>query len=83
MSNGIVTWVPEVKLYTKCSIKIKDFPFDSQCCEINFYSWAHTSRQMTIKQFGNKHVTNLSHLRFNIFILFAIISMNFVIFFVY
>ena len=57
MSNGIVTWVPEVKLYTKCSIKIKDFPFDTQCCEINFYSWAHTSSQMKIQINGNKNET--------------------------
>ena len=62
MSNGIVTWVPEVKLYTKCSIKIKDFPFDTQCCEINFYSWAHTSSQMKIQINGNKNKTNITHL---------------------
>ena len=62
MSNGIVTWVPEVKLHTKCSIKIKDFPFDSQCCEINFYSWAHTSAQMKIQIVDNKNTTNLQHL---------------------
>jgi hypothetical protein len=65
MSNGIVTWVPEVKLYTKCSIKIKDFPFDTQCCEINLYSWAHTAEQMVILQYGNKNVTNLTHLAHN------------------
>ena len=46
-------------------LKVKDFQFDRQCCEINFYSWAHTSRQMNILQFGNKNVTNVTHLSYN------------------
>ena len=64
-SNGQVTWVPEVRLYTRCFIKISDFPFDTQCCQISFYSWAHTAKQMKIQQFGNKNVTNTTHLSFN------------------
>jgi hypothetical protein len=64
-SNGLVTWVPEVKLHTKCVIKVKDFPFDTQCCEINFYSWAHTSSQLELFLFENKNVTNLTHLAYN------------------
>jgi nicotinic acetylcholine receptor, invertebrate len=60
-----VTWVPEIRLHTKCVMKVKDFPFDSQCCEINFYSWAHTATQMVIQQYGNKNVTNLTHLTYN------------------
>jgi hypothetical protein len=47
------------KIYKK---KVIDFPFDTQCCEINFYSWAHASSQMTLKQFNNKNKTNLTHL---------------------
>ncbi len=31
------TEVPEVRLYTKCSINVKDFPFDKQCCEVSFF----------------------------------------------
>ena len=46
-------------------MKVKDFPFDSQCCEINFYSWAHTASQMVIQQYDNKNVTNLTHLAYN------------------
>lgn len=46
-------------------IEVKDFPFDTQCCEVNFYSWAHTARQMMIQQFGNKNVTNTTHLSSN------------------
>ena len=46
-------------------MKVKDFPFDSQCCEINFYSWAHTASQMIVQQYGNKNVTNLTHLAYN------------------
>jgi len=46
-------------------IKVKDFPFDTQCCEVNFYSWAHTARQMKIQQFGSKNVTNTTHLSTN------------------
>jgi len=56
--SGLVTWVPEVRIHTKCIIKVKDFPFDTQCCEINLYSWAHTAEQMVILQYGNKNVTN-------------------------
>ena len=63
--SGLVTWVPEVKVHTKCIIKVKDFPFDTQCCEINLYSWAHTAEQMVILQYGNKNVTNLTHLAQN------------------
>jgi hypothetical protein len=33
-NNGLITWVPEVRLSTKCSMKIRNFPFDTQCCEI-------------------------------------------------
>jgi nicotinic acetylcholine receptor, invertebrate len=63
--TGKVVWVPEVQIFTKCIIKVKDFPFDKQCCEISLYSWAHTAEQMTILQFGNKNVTNLTHLAHN------------------
>ena len=56
--------VPEVRIHTKCNIIVKDFPFDSQRCEINFYSWAHTAKQMTIKQVDNKRTTNTTYLRF-------------------
>jgi hypothetical protein len=49
---------------TKCDIRVKDFPFDTQCCEINFYSWAHTAKQMSIKQVDNKNTTNTTYLRF-------------------
>ena len=83
LSTGLVTWIPEVRLHTKCVIrvfililllivfnynyfnflkKVKDFPFDTQCCEINFYSWAHSSSQLIVQQFDNKNVTNLTHL---------------------
>ena len=65
LPNGLVTWIPEVRLHTKCVIKVKDFPFDSQCCEINFYSWAHTASQMIVQQYGNKNETNLTHLAYN------------------
>jgi hypothetical protein len=63
--TGMITWVPEIRIHTKCFIKIGDFPFDVQCCEINFYSWAHTVKQMTILQYGNKNVTNMTHLNNN------------------
>ena len=53
------------RLHTQCFMVIKDFPFDTQCCEVNFYSWAHTARQMSIKQFENKNVTNITHLNHN------------------
>jgi hypothetical protein len=43
-------------------MNVKDFPFDKQCCQINFYSWAHTMKQMTINQYGNKTITNTTHL---------------------
>lgn len=33
--------------------------------KVNFYSWAHTIRQMKIQQFGNKNVTNITHLSYN------------------
>ncbi len=34
-------------------------------CEINFYSWAHTSKQMKLLLFGNKNTTNITHLSVN------------------
>ena len=63
--TGLITWVPEIRINTKCVIKIADFPFDTQCCEINFYSWAHTVKQMLVRQFENKNVTNTTHLSYN------------------
>ena len=35
--NGLITWVPEVRLHTKCEITISDFPFDRQCCEASIF----------------------------------------------
>jgi hypothetical protein len=52
-------------MHTKCVIKLTDFPFDTQCCEINFYSWAHTSKQLEVLQFQNKNTTNLTHMSHN------------------
>ena len=63
--TGVITWVPEVRLHTKCLIKVIDFPFDTQCCELSFYSWAHSVKQMTIRQFDNKNKTNVTHLTKN------------------
>ena len=63
--TGVITWVPEVRLHTKCIIKVIDFPFDTQCCELSFYSWAHSVKQMTIRQFDNKNKTNVTHLTKN------------------
>ena len=28
--TGVITWVPEIRIHTKCIIKIGDFPFDTQ-----------------------------------------------------
>ncbi len=88
--TGMITWVPEIRIHTKCIIKVADFPFDTrmlnfllciiilyiwllkpieyklkECCEIAFYSWAHTVKQMTIQQYGNKNITNTTHLNAN------------------
>jgi len=63
--TGVITWVPEIRIHTRCLIKVADFPFDTQCCEINFYSWAHTIKQMKIQQFENKTITNITHLCYN------------------
>jgi hypothetical protein len=63
--NYIFKQVPEIRIHTKCIIKVADFPFDTQCCEINFYSWAHTVKQMIVKQFENKNFTNITHLSQN------------------
>jgi hypothetical protein len=63
--KGEITWVPEVKLFTRCIIKISDFPFDHQCCEISFYSWAHTAKQMSIMQYKDLNITNTTHMSFN------------------
>jgi hypothetical protein len=60
-----VTWVPEVRIHTKCEIKVKDFPFDTQCCEINLYSWAYSAEQMIVLQHENKNITNLTHMAHN------------------
>lgn len=66
-NTGLITWVPEIRLHSRCMIKVSDFPFDTQCCEINFYSWAHTINQMKIQQYGDKNITNLTHLFVNLF----------------
>ena len=34
-------------------------------CEISFYSWAHTIKQMKVQLYGNKNVTNTTHLSSN------------------
>jgi len=57
--------VPEVRIHTKCVIKVGEFPFDTQCCEINFYSWAHTSTQLEVLLYQNKNTTNITHLSHN------------------
>lgn len=63
-------------LYKK--FKVKDFPFDRQCCEINLYSWAHTTNQIVLRQAGNKNVTNITHLTYlNYHIMTERIDINF------
>ena len=54
-----------MKLIDSIDKKVADFPFDTQCCEINFYSWAHTASQLELLQFQNKNVTNLTHFSHN------------------
>ena len=75
MHTGAITWVPEIRVHSKCNIIIKDFPFDEQCCEINFYSWAHTARQMSIMQVDNKRVTNTTHVKY-IYYIFILIHFS-------
>ena len=64
-NTGSITWVPEIRIHTKCIMKVADFPFDTQCCEINFYSWGHSIKQLILKQLGNKNFTNITHLTSN------------------
>ena len=28
--TGVITWVPEIRIHTRCIIRIVDFPFDRQ-----------------------------------------------------
>ncbi|KAF5272064.1 hypothetical protein FQR65_LT05046 [Abscondita terminalis] len=45
-SNGLVLWVPSIKLTALCEFNLRHWPFDRQYCPLKFMSWTLTSSEL-------------------------------------
>ncbi|KAK7482712.1 hypothetical protein BaRGS_00026010 [Batillaria attramentaria] len=48
-SDGSMIWIPMMTLYSTCPMDLTYFPYDTQTCTMVFGSWAHTSKEMSVK----------------------------------
>ena len=67
LHTGTVTWVPMLKLETRCPLDTSFYPFDMQECEIWLNSWIYTMHDIVIVPWINrtKYVTitdNTTHM---------------------
>ena len=46
--NGVVLWLFPALIKTYCTLNVKQFPFDTQNCDITFISWTHSGEQLDI-----------------------------------
>ena len=53
--TGVITWVPEIRIHTKCIIKIGDFPFDTQWYFFNKHFNPINERLLNRKHLSIKH----------------------------
>ena len=47
--DGSVTYLPPGMFKSTCIIKIDDFPFDEQVCELKFGSWTYDESAVTLQ----------------------------------
>ena len=48
MSDGNVAWRPPSEVSASCEMKIAQYPFDTQTCEIIMIGWAYPLSEMQI-----------------------------------
>ena len=48
-SNGFIRWSIRAMLKTTCSMRLADFPWDTQICNVTMASWLYDSSKVTIK----------------------------------
>jgi len=53
-SNGKLTWNAPIIFRIGCTIQVRDFPFDTQKCEIRFSSFAFGSHRLNLKPESSK-----------------------------
>ena len=53
-SNGQCVWSGPATFKANCELKINDWPFDEQKCELGFGSFTYGTDRMNIKQFQDK-----------------------------
>ncbi|ESO85007.1 hypothetical protein LOTGIDRAFT_168269 [Lottia gigantea] len=49
LSNGLVMWIPAVRIKAKCNVDVKNFPFDTQTCTMKFGSWIHSGNSLDVQ----------------------------------
>ena len=54
--DGSVQWVPGGKFITSCQLDITLYPFDSQCCEMDFVDWTYDGRFVNLVN-GTKEIS--------------------------
>lgn len=57
-ASGIIEWWPGITFSTYCQVDLKDFPFDTQSCEIWLGSWSMDSTQINFTKHGNIYKVN-------------------------
>lgn len=48
LNTGEVKWMTSAILKTHCDIVVRDFPFDSQICELKIVSWTFSEPNLVI-----------------------------------
>ncbi|KAI6191601.1 hypothetical protein M3Y97_00245800 [Aphelenchoides bicaudatus] len=46
--EGNVTWLFSALFKSNCAIRVRDFPFDMQTCNLNFASWSHSIQEIDV-----------------------------------
>ncbi|ESO07125.1 hypothetical protein HELRODRAFT_76360 [Helobdella robusta] len=51
-SNGTVSYSTSGKTTTFCQLNLQYFPFDSQACYLEIFSWTYSESQLSLEPFG-------------------------------
>ncbi|XP_050390758.2 acetylcholine receptor subunit beta-like 2 isoform X1 [Patella vulgata] len=50
--NGIILWIPAMRLQATCEGNLLRFPFDKQTCKFNFGSWTYHGNELNLTYLG-------------------------------
>ncbi|ELU01557.1 hypothetical protein CAPTEDRAFT_224098 [Capitella teleta] len=47
-SSGLVMWIPQISVQSRCPFDMTKFPFDTQKCELKFGSWTYPENKLNM-----------------------------------